>query len=293
MAKKKMDLRETNVMTVNNGFITAKYDGRMSINAMKLLRLTLTQCRMNDNEFFEYDVTVTDLAAMFRIDASNIYREMDKITTQMMKTLIHIRPDGSKKDFDKFTMFSECHYREKTGILTVQLSEKMKPYVLELKGNFTKIPIGNLVTMRSKYSMKLYELLSMELRNAPTYGSKKQLVYLDLATIRTATGTEEKLKQIKELRERLLNIAVNEINESDIGWNISYTDRKNGRTIIGFDFVIKSKNHKEPVTEREQAYFDRAEEFVKEIKKNKSISGRDEGHDLPGQLQLLPDGSIT
>ena len=287
MAKKKMDLRETNVMTVSNGFITAKYDGKMSLNAMKLLRLTLTQCRMTDKDFFEYEVRVPELAQMFKITGDSIYRETDKITTQMLKTLLYVGDGNPKHPYKKYAMFSKCEY-DGAGTLTIRLSEEMKPLLLELRGNFTKIPIGNLVTMRSKYSMKLYELISMELRNAPTYGDKKQTVYLELTTIRTVTGTEDKLKQIVQLKERVIDVAVKEINESGIGWDVTYTDRKEGRKIAGFDFTIKSKYYKEPTTEQEQELLDRAKKF-KALQKNKTY----QDDQLNGQLRLLPDGKIV
>lgn len=237
-----MDMRETNVMVTDNNFIKAKYDGRMSLNAMKLLRLTITQCKLTDKNFLEYEVGITDLGKMFRIEPDNLYREADKMTTQLMKTILYIGDGDPKHGYKKYTIFSECEYQPGSGVIKICISEKMIPFFLGLKKNFTRIPIGTLVTMKSKYTIRVYELICEKLKNTKIYANKHANIELSVEEIRSACSTENKLRQIGQFKERLLNVAVNEINSCGIGWQISYIDIKQGRKILGFNFKIESKN---------------------------------------------------
>ena len=78
------------------------------------------------------------------------------------------------------------------------------------------------------------------MRGREAYGYKEVDIYISIDTIRKATNTEDKLKQMVHFKERLLDKAISEINDK-LMWSITYTPEKNGRTFVGFNFHIKSK----------------------------------------------------
>ena len=66
-------------------------------------------------------------------------------------------------------------------------------------------------------------------------------VELDIDTIRIATGTEDKYRQMGHFKEKVIDKAVEEINEKT-GYEISYEPLKISRKMVGFKFKIQSKN---------------------------------------------------
>ena len=67
MPTKKPDYRKENKIVVSNEYIRAVHPARMSISAMKLFRLTIMQCKKTDQEFYEVEHKLSDLAANKRL----------------------------------------------------------------------------------------------------------------------------------------------------------------------------------------------------------------------------------
>ena len=92
--------------------------------------------------------------------------------------------------------------------MQVRLDADMKPYLLQLKNNFTSYELIYTLHFKSKYSIRLYELM-------------KSIHYHELETY-TRSFTVEELKKLldaerytryKDFKKRALEPAVNEINE--------------------------------------------------------------------------------
>lgn len=239
--KKKIDERPTNVLVMDNNFVKATYDGRMSIHAMKLVRTAIAQCKMNDDEFYEYEVSVVDIAKLFNVKGNSIYEKMQKACIQAFKTDLYIGDGDPKHQWKLYHMFQTCEFNPKSNMIRFQMAKEMTPFFLELKKNFTKIELGNILTMKSKYSMRIYELIICEMKSQKVYADKTALIYLSLNELRKSTSTENKFKQVGQFKEKVLRKAIQEINESDNGYYISYIDKKKGRSVEGFEFLIESR----------------------------------------------------
>ncbi|PRN00270.1 replication initiation protein [Aliarcobacter cryaerophilus] len=57
-----------------------------------------------------------------------------------------------------FNWFSGLVYND--GIIEYGFDKRLKPYLLELKDNFTRYNISNILKLRSSYSIQIFELLS-------------------------------------------------------------------------------------------------------------------------------------
>ena len=87
--------------------------------------------------------------------------------------------------------------------------------------------------------MALWHLFQREMRSFKPMMSSPIEFELSLEELRQVTGCEAKLKQISEFKRRVLDKALGEIKKKC--WvDISYTNIKKGRTVIGFRFTAKS-----------------------------------------------------
>ena len=57
-----------------------------------------------------------------------------------------------------YNWFSALEYEE--GIIEYRFDPALKPFLLELKDNFTKYNISNILKLRSSYSIQVFELLA-------------------------------------------------------------------------------------------------------------------------------------
>ena len=66
--KKNTDTRKTVRTVTSNDFITAMGIEEMTLKARKLLYIAISQCKKNDQEFFEYQINAKDFAKLMDIE---------------------------------------------------------------------------------------------------------------------------------------------------------------------------------------------------------------------------------
>ena len=103
---------------------------------------------------------------------------------------------------------------------------------------FTKYLLAQTASMKSAYSVRLYELLVQ-------WKTAKKTPLLQLDCFREQLGVDDtEYKLMSDFKKRVLNVAVDEINEkTDL--KVSYEQVKKGRTITGFKFKILTKDTKQ------------------------------------------------
>lgn len=233
---KKLDKRETLRVVTDNGLIDAQDLSSLSLNARKLFYVAVSQCRQNDKELYEYETTPAELAEMWGIDRSNVYREADKITTELMKIVITLRT--GKKSFKKRHLFEKCNYDD-DAVLTFKLHNEMTDLLLGLKKDFSKPLVWDFMKMRSPYSMALWHLFQKEMKSFKPMMTQRLVFDISLEELRTVTGCENKFKSISEFKRFVLDKALKEIKRNC--WvNITYDNIKRSRTVTGFRFTAES-----------------------------------------------------
>lgn len=250
MEKRKPDYSQDNKMVVSNNYIRAVHPERMNVNAMKLFRLIVTQCRLSDSKFYEYECKIKDLSVLFETDPKNLYRDVQKLCKNVMQTVLYIGDGNPKHDWEYRTIFSICKYQSGKGIINIKLNDDVTDLFLQLRRNFTQIPISAILTMKSKHAIRLYELICEKLMNHYPYADVSTEIQITLQEARAVTNTEKKktYDHIGHFKAKVLLPSLKEI-EENANWKIIYTDIKRSRSIIGFNLVVWSKVGYEVVEE--------------------------------------------
>lgn len=237
---RKTDTRSNIKVMTANDFITAHGMDKMSLNARKLLYLAISQCRKTDTDFFEYNISIRDFADLTGIHENNLYSHAKDITRDLMSTTIECTLDT--KGYEQYSLFSKCTYRIGTGIITFKLNPDMTDFLLNVKKDFTQPLLADFVRMNSPYSMAVWHLMQREMHSKKP-GITQAIEYdLTVSELRQVTGCENKLKQIGQFKERVLDKAIREIRDN-CGVVITYTNIKNSRTVVGFHFVAVQEYH--------------------------------------------------
>lgn len=241
--KKNTDTRKTVRTVTSNDFITAMGIEEMTLKARKLLYIAISQCKKNDQEFFEYQINAKDFAKLMDIEPDNVYREADKITDELMKSFIRLeKPQNNqkKKSYLKLQLFDMCQYEN--GLLYFQISKKMTGYFLNLKKDFTKPLLNDFLKMKSNYSIEIWHLIQREMKSIKPNSTDIIQFDLSLEELRTVTGTQDKLKQMVHFKDKCFDKALREIYDN-CGVNITYQNIRIGRKIVGFRCTAVSAVH--------------------------------------------------
>lgn len=215
----------------------------LRLNSAKLIRAAIMQVVRYDEELKPYIITIGELAKLLNVPKSNIYRDIDDITNDILNNPVYIREEKGKKiRWIKISWVTRCEYNSDVGVL-IKLNDELKPFLLNLKEHYTQYTLDNILVMKSVYAIRLYELLQSKImtRILPKTG---QDIELSLETLKECCGCEENkaYKIFSNFRTRVIDIAVKEINEKTL-YTLSYKYVKNGKSIIGLIFHINMKYH--------------------------------------------------
>ena len=238
--KREIDIRESVRVATDNEFIMAKGLQDLSIKARKLLYIAISQCRRTDKGFYEYSLSIPEFASMMDIATTNVYKEAYKITAELTSAKITIVPEGRKR-FTHYPLTSICEYDD-NSYLRIELNPRMTDFLLALKGSFTQPLLNDFLKMNSPYSMAIWHLFQREMHSKKPFISEVIQFDITLEELRKVTGCQEKLKQLSEFKNRVLDKALREIRDN-CGVDITYINLKKERTVIGFRFSAISQFH--------------------------------------------------
>jgi plasmid replication initiation protein len=150
----------------------------------------------------------------------------------------------TEKSYKQIWMFQQVEYHLGKGIIEFDLTKHILPYLFDLKNNFTSYELAAALRLNSKYAKRIYPLCSQwkdqgETKKYDLQEFKKMLGLLD-------EKGNEKMKQINELRGKVLDIAIKQINEHT-ELHVSYKLEKVGRSFKNIIFTVKQQALADPI----------------------------------------------
>jgi plasmid replication initiation protein len=142
------------IVTKSNKLIYANYD--LSLNQQKIIITLSSMVQPKDTEFQEYALKIKDFMQLLGITDQSKYKEIPKITKDLMKKVFEIR-EGN--DILQLSWLASVRYKTKEGIVLLKFAPDLKPYLLQLKELYTSYKLSNVLNLKSKYSIRLYEIL--------------------------------------------------------------------------------------------------------------------------------------
>lgn len=173
-------------------------------------------------------------AECFKVESHTAYEVLKSIE----KTLFDRRFTfvNERQNEVKSRWISQVEYHKNEGGISIIFTPAVVNEITRIDGYeraFTKFLLEQTANLNSVYSARLYELLKQWLK------AKKANFELELLRGQLGLGVSDYVR-MSDFKKRVLDLAVNEINEkTDL--NVSYTNVKQGRQIVGFNFKILEK----------------------------------------------------
>ena len=231
-----LSLRDNKVRKSNNLIFNTHFN--LTLRQQKIMFFITSQIDYNDTEFQEYTFKIVDFCRICDIDTvgGTSYKALKEAVKTLADKSIWITRDDGIETLLRFIEKPEID--KKRGEITVRLDKDMKPYLLQLKKNYTTFELLYTLRFKHKASPRLYELLK-----AHHFDNMKPYVYVvPIDDLRVLLNTDtESYKQYKQFYAKILKPSLQEINEqTDI--NIAYKPRRTGRAITHAEFTIEMKS---------------------------------------------------
>ena len=212
----------------------------LKLNSAKLIRSAIMQVVGGDEELKPDIITVNELSELLNVPASNIYRDIDDITDDIISNPVFVREikEGRTIGFIKIPWVTKCEYKADVGV-AIKLNEELKPFLINLKEHYTQYTLGEVLAMKSVYAIRIFEILQSKMMsgNLPRNGTN---IILSVQELRECCDCEDKYKAFGDFKKRVVDKAVSEINRVTY-YDLTFSYQKCGRNVAAIDFFITSK----------------------------------------------------
>lgn len=210
----------------HNDLINAKY--KLTLNEQKIILYTVSKLDRASDKFNIVELNIKDFTNLIGTTAKR-FTEIKEITDGLRNKDIEIN-SNNKKLISKWV--ASIEYMENSGIIEIEFSSKLTPYLLQLKGHFTKYELQNIVHFKNKYSIRLYELL----KQYENIGKRE----FTLEDFKQLLGCENMYNEFKHFNNDVLKKSIKEINiYTDL--TVDYEKITRGRKVIGLKFTVYTK----------------------------------------------------
>lgn len=231
-----------NALVVKSNFLI-NAQGKLSSVEQKLYLTAISMISIDDEDFHEYVIPLVDVKKYFNTDPANARRDIEKAINNLMSAKVIFKNEQGDKIFT--TLISSARFLKSDVDMILRIDPNLKPYLLQLKSNFTTYRLMNAYKLDSGHSIRIYELLMQYLK----IGKRT----FELEELKKTLGIEGKYKAFDNFETRVLKVAEQEINEyTDI--QISYEKIKKGTKIHAIEFHVKTKEY---VRTEQQAFYDK------------------------------------
>lgn len=227
-----MENLENKMIYKHNDLVQASY--RLSISEQRVIAVLASLVNPNDNEFKPYRFAVKDFIKLIDTKSKNMYQVVEKLTDGLRNKGLTIRKnENGTTSILKINWLSSIEYFPGEGVVELCFDPKLKPVLLQLKTHFTSYKLKDVMTFRSTYSFRIYELLKQYLK----LGERLFL----LEDLRNLLGIEpEEYKLYGDFKRKILLTAQKDINEkTDVEFD--FEEIKTGRKVGKIRFFIKNK----------------------------------------------------
>ena len=208
----------------------ARYD--LNIRELKVMSYIFSMIRPDDQMGKTYSFSINDYCKICGVDSGNggNYADIRKhLKCLRDKSFWLTLPDGSETTVG---WLSKVTMSKKTGKVIIELDSEIQKYVIGTFDTYTQYELLSMLPMRSQYAFRIYELLK-----SYAYQRKHRFTIDDLKRQLAA----EHYVNFKDFRKKVLEIAINEINEyTDL--ETSWEPETKGRKVVAVTFTIKQRD---------------------------------------------------
>ncbi len=215
------------LVTKSNYFImNCSYD--LSLEEQKLILTLASMVQPTDEEFKPYNFKISDFMELLGVETQTKYTEIPKITKELMKKVFEIQEGNTLL---QVAWLSSARYEKGSGMVTLKFSPDLKPYMLQLKEKFTQYQLANILSMKSKYSPRIYEILKCN------EFKKQKYIEIEIEELRKLIKADTVYPKYNDFKRYIIERTQKELKKtSDISFD--FEEVKTGRKVTALRFYI-------------------------------------------------------
>ncbi len=233
---------------------------------LKFITTLITGLKRSDDINEEYVFKVKDFKELTKLKRKDLYWAVKEALKELLEKPLYIPTDDG---FIMCNWVSGGHYVENQGEVRFMIYPKLRPFLLEAQKKFLKYRLENILSLRSSYSIRLYEILKDWLELNKRYGNKAEKI-IKVDELRQILEIPKSYQYSSGIKKRILEKAKSEL-EKNTDIIFDYKELKTGRKVTHLHFFIR-ENPKNAQTDNriQENYFSNRKAFVALLRQNYS-----------------------
>jgi len=221
---------KNSVVRKSNWLVTASY--KLTLNEQRLVLTAIAKLPFDSKEIKRRVViTAKEMLDCFPdIGEKHVYDEMEKASENLFQRWIRIEDPNQVDKFRWIT--AKTTYKKGEGRIGFSFSPEILPYLQQLKEQFTKYRLGDISSLKSIYSIRLFEML-MQFQNTG-------IALIDVQEFKERLGISDKYADYRNLKKKVIEPAINELNQKS-HFNVTFKGTREGRAIKNLEFFFSGK----------------------------------------------------
>lgn len=228
------DLANRTVSKANDLIQKSRFS--LSLQQQKVVLYLISQINADDTDFKLYDFMVADFCRVcgIDVDSGGNYINLKNTLQQIANKSVWITLPNKQQTLVRW--IEKPYIDSQRGTIRIKLDADMKPFLLQLKKQYTRYQLIYTLRFKSKYSIRLYEYIkSVHYNELSTY---QQII--SIGELKRIMGAEI-YDETRDFKRKSLNPAVKEINKySDK--DLIVEEIKKGRKITHLKLIISTKD---------------------------------------------------
>lgn len=242
--------KDSRLVVKDNSLIDASFN--LSLVEQRLMLMAIVEARELDKLTPDtpIEVKATAYRDQYKTDKSEAYKQLADATKQLFNRQFSYLDKYKGEDCITVARWvNRASYLNDNGAVVLYMSSEVISMISRLEANFTQYLLEQVSDFKSKYSIRLYELL---IKYRDVGNSKK----FEIVELRSKLGLEDNEYKLNAVFKRdVLDKAIKEIgNKTDI--QIKYEQFKEGRVISHILFKIGKKKDKKSKTGKDMNTID-------------------------------------
>jgi len=237
-------IHDQNIIKANKIIQNAQFS--LSVRQYKILSFFISKIKKGDTHDTKYNTTITEIAEVCNLSLSG-KNDWERIRNDLKRLAM---PEwGVTIDGDEATMswIQKAKRIKGTDKIEIKFDEDMAEYLFLLKDNFTKYKLGEIIVFKSKYTIRLYEIvrswagqhrLEEQTEKGPIY--HKITFMMDVDELRKRLDPNNTYEKWNAFSQKVLKLAVDEINDYNEDIHVDIEMIKEKRVVTKVRFTVMS-----------------------------------------------------
>lgn len=212
----------------SNELVSARYS--WTVQQQRVVLMMMADLDPTAEDFGVQRVQISELIEIAGARNNALYQRSKEAALDLLDQKIAIKlPSGSYKFYN---LMSSVEPRK--GYILARFNPDMRPFLLQLKNNFTRFLLKNVVRFQSPYSIRIY-VMTAQFRDTGF-----RIILVD--TLREALMLEDKYSRFRDFKKRVIDQSIKEINEFsdlELSYEVSYVNNNQPHSIR---FSVKEKD---------------------------------------------------